>query len=60
MQSSILCRAKNIKNTALVNKDMSEKALLSSYQAEIKKLKQKLQERLLYKIVLTVIYLYTY
>ena len=40
-----LDRAKSIKNTASVNKDMSEKALLSSYQQEIKKLKRMLQER---------------
>ena len=38
-------RAKSIKNTASVNKDMSQKALLSSYQQEIKKLKQMLEQR---------------
>lgn len=37
--------AKNIKNTASVNQDMSQKALLSSYQQEIKKLKQMLEQR---------------
>lgn len=38
-------RAKSIKNTALVNKDISQKALLSAYQQEIKKLKSMLQDR---------------
>jgi kinesin family protein 3/17 len=38
-------RAKNIKNTAEINRDMSEKALISSYKLEIKKLKQQLQEQ---------------
>ncbi len=40
------CRAKNIKNTALVNKDVSQKALLSAYQKEIHKLKEQLEQRL--------------
>lgn len=39
------CRAKSIKNNAQINQDMSEKALISSYQSEIKKLKLKLEER---------------
>ena len=39
-------RAKSIKNTAEINKDMSQKALLSAYQQEIKKLKQQLEKRL--------------
>ncbi|XP_064386094.1 uncharacterized protein LOC135334732 isoform X2 [Halichondria panicea] len=38
-------RAKNIKNTALVNKDVSQKALLSAYQKEIHKLKEQLEQR---------------
>ena len=38
-------RAKNIKNTASINKDMTQKALLSAYQLEIKKLKEQLQSR---------------
>jgi kinesin family protein 3/17 len=38
-------RAKNIRNIAQVNEDMSEKALISSYQSEIKRLKLQLQER---------------
>lgn len=42
---SCYCRAKSIKNVAQVNQDMSEKALISSYQKEIKKLKRQLDER---------------
>ena len=41
----LVTRAKNIKNTASINKDMSRKALLSAYQLEIKKLKEQLQSR---------------
>ena len=40
-----VARAKNIKNTASINKDMTQKALLSAYQLEIKKLKEQLQSR---------------
>lgn len=39
------CRAKSIKNTASVNKDMSQKALLSAYQKEIQQLKDQLSRR---------------
>ena len=38
-------RAKNIKNNAVINKDLSQKAMLSAYQAEIKKLKAALEDR---------------
>ncbi len=38
-------RAKSIKNTASINKDMSQKALLSAYQTEIKKLKEELLKK---------------
>jgi hypothetical protein len=41
----ILLRAKSIKNTASINKDMSQKALLSAYQKEIQQLKEKLSRR---------------
>lgn len=38
-------RAKNVKNNAVINKDVSQKALLSAYQEEIKKLRQQLQDQ---------------
>lgn len=38
-------RAKTIQNTAYVNKDMSQKALLSAYEKEIRQLKRQLDER---------------
>ncbi|KAL5506186.1 hypothetical protein EMCRGX_G007780 [Ephydatia muelleri] len=38
-------RAKSIKNTATVNKDISHKALLSAYEHEIQKLREELQQR---------------
>uniref|UniRef100_A0A1X7UXS9 Kinesin motor domain-containing protein n=1 Tax=Amphimedon queenslandica TaxID=400682 RepID=A0A1X7UXS9_AMPQE len=37
-------RAKNVKNKAIINKDVSQKALLSAYQEEIKRLKEQLEK----------------
>lgn len=37
-------RAKNVKNFAVVNQDMSDSALLSAYEKEIKKLRRELQK----------------
>lgn len=36
-------RAKNVKNKAIINKDVSQKALMSAYQEEIKRLKEQLE-----------------
>lgn len=38
-------RAKRVKNTAIINKDVSQKALLSAYQDEIRKLRDQLQKQ---------------
>ena len=38
-------RAKRVKNTAIINKDVSQKALLSAYQDEIRKLREQLQKQ---------------
>ena len=38
-------RAKHVKNNAIINKDVSEKAMLSAYQQEIKKLREQLQRQ---------------
>jgi kinesin family protein 3/17 len=38
-------RAKHVKNNAIINKDVSQKALLSAYQEEIKKLREQLNKK---------------
>ena len=37
--------AKHVKNNAVINKDVSQKALLSAYQQEIQKLRQQLSSQ---------------
>ena len=39
------CRAKQVKNNAIINKDVSQKAMLSAYQDEIRKLREQLKKR---------------
>ena len=38
-------RAKNIKNAPIINEDADQKALLRKYEAELKKLRDELEER---------------
>lgn len=40
-----MTRAKLVKNNAVINKDLSQKAMLSAYEAEIRQLKQQLNQK---------------
>jgi hypothetical protein len=43
--STVLCRAKNIKNQAVVNEDADQRTLLRKYERELRRLRAELTRR---------------